>query len=105
MDGGPIFTQMSDEDRRRVRRSLRLGAILVAAVTLGAVLLSGVEPYTEFLWFAQDTRQPIVFTRSYGARGTLFAVAFLLTWAFVGLNLRQALKVTLVFLRSPANRQ
>jgi len=83
--------------RRTVRRTLKV--VLTLAIVIFA--LAGVRPYVEWLWYAHDVRQPAVFTTAYGARSTLFLFSFLAAWAFLYLNLRQALTASLVYLQRP----
>lgn len=106
MDEGPIFSRLQPEDARQVRRAVRTGRLLLILVLIAAISLSVVSPYTEYLWYLQDARQPQVILKGYQTRGTLFMAAFLISWAFVWLNFRQALRVTLVFLNtSPTSAQ
>lgn len=96
------FDGESDELRAELaRRSLKVGGWLLGLLAILSLTLALLVPYTEFLWFVHDVRQPEVFSVSYGARGTLFLAAFLLTWPFFLYNLRSAFQGSLVFLETP----
>lgn len=88
-------------DPAQVKRALRTGRFLLTLILIGALLMSLVVPYTDFLWYAHDARHPDVFDVGYGARGILLIVAFVVTWAFLYWNIRKAFKVSLIFLSSP----
>jgi len=91
-------------DPQKVQKTLVKGkGVAIVAIILFA-LLGSVGPYTDYLWFALDARQPKVFEVLYGTRATLMLLAFVLSWIFIYLNVRKALKVSLVFLSAPENR-
>ena len=104
MDEGGIFSRLTDDDAKRVRKAVRIGQVVTWGLVLVVILFAAVRPYTEFLWYAHDVRQIGVFDTSYRARGTLLLFSFFATWGFVYWNLRQALGATLVYLRSPDTR-
>jgi uncharacterized protein len=101
----PPITEISDGDggfnARRTRNAIRFGGLLLAVVALLVLLFSAVVPYTNFLWYVHDAGHPEVFTVAYAARGMLFLILFLPTWALLYFSLRQAFRQSLVFLRSP----
>lgn len=90
-----------DIDARQIRRAIRTGSFALGALFVLAMLLASVTPYTEYLWFVHDARQPRVFDVAYGTRGALFLAAFVVAWAMLYLNLRRAMSSTLVFLSAP----
>lgn len=90
-------------DPAQVRRALRAGKILLAAIVLLAVFTAAIVPYTNYLWFKHDAREPEVFSIAYRARGALFAASFLVVWLVLWASLHRALGITLVFLRKPEN--
>ncbi|MEZ0327522.1 MAG: UPF0182 family protein [Fimbriimonas sp.] len=100
MDQQPNIPRI-EIDPRSVRRVLRVGSVLLGLVLIGSFLLSALIPYTDYLWFVHDVRYPAVFTTAYAARGTLFLTAFLISWAVLYFNLRQALNLTLIYLSAP----
>lgn len=101
MDDGSIFSRMSPPDARQVKQAFGVGRFVILVVVVLAAFFSSIGPATEWLWYQHDVRQPQVIGVAYATRGTLFSVTFFIVWGFVWLNLRQALNVTLVYLRSP----
>lgn len=75
----------------------------VVLVALFVVLMNVLAPFTQYLWFLHDARQPRVFTLQYTVRGMLFLPSFLFAWAFLYFNLRQAFNLSLVFLSTPGS--
>lgn len=103
MDEGGVFSRLTDADARKVKRAMGIGR-WITWFLIGIVLLLGsVRPYTDYLWYAHDLRQLELFNATYKSRGLLFVFSFVATLAFVFFNLRQALRTTLVYLRSPDN--
>ena len=90
-------------DPAQVRRALRIGRILVAVVLLLVVVAASVGPYTNYLWFKHDARQPEVYSTAYRTRGGLVLLAFLPAWLLLWGSLHRALGITLVFLKAPEN--
>jgi uncharacterized membrane protein (UPF0182 family) len=88
-------------DPQSVRRFTRTSLILVSIIVVGTIILSMVNPYTSYLWFTYDVGHPEVFSTGYRAKGLLLLLAFFSTWAFLYFNLRQALKLSLVYLDRP----
>ena len=88
-------------DPNQLKRAARTGRILLTIALVFIALFMFVGPYTDFLWYAHDARQPGVFEIAYGTRGLLFLIAFFSTWAILYLNVRKAFKVSLIFLMSP----
>jgi len=71
-------------------RSLRV-TILVLIFAVLVLVPSAVGFYTDWLWYGETGYQQ-VFIRTLAAKATLVAVVFLLALAFMGLNVRLALK-------------
>ena len=90
-------------DPAQVQRALRFGRFLLALVLLVVLGAATVVPYTNFLWFKHDARQPEVFSTAYKARSALFAFSFFGSWLLLWASLHRALGVTLVFLKAPEN--
>jgi len=88
-------------DPAQLRRALRIGRILILLLLFAVVLAAAVVPYTNYLWFRHDARQPEVYSTAYRARSALFAPAFFLSWLLLATSLRRALGASLVFLRVP----
>ncbi|AIE86861.1 UPF0182 family protein [Fimbriimonas ginsengisoli] len=88
-------------DIAQVRKAVRVGSILLGILVVAGILFSTVKPYTTYLWFAHDVRQPQIFSIGYSARGWLFLASFGIAWVVLYANLHRALGVTLVFLRAP----
>ncbi len=85
----------------QVRKALRTGLIVFGILIALFFVLGLVRPYTDYLWYAHDVRQPQVFSTMYDARGLLFTCSFVVSVAMIYGNLRRALSVTLVYLRRP----
>jgi uncharacterized membrane protein (UPF0182 family) len=83
---------------RRVTRTLSWTLVLLAVVVVGTGLII---PYTEWLWFRDDVRQPGVFSIGYAARGQLLLLGWLPTWALLHWSLSRALKTSMVYLDRP----
>jgi uncharacterized membrane protein (UPF0182 family) len=90
-------------DPAQVRRALRVGRFLLILIFLAVVGAAAVVPYTNFLWFKHDARQPEVFSTAYQARSLLFSSSFIFAWLLLWGSLHRALGVTLVFLKAPEN--
>jgi len=88
-------------DPKQIRRAVTVGKVVFFLIAFLVVLLGSLVPYTEFLWYAHDARRPEVFNTAYGVRSSLFLIAFLATWAFFYVNLRRALNLALVYLKTP----
>lgn len=88
-------------DPQSIRKVVRATSILVGLVVLICAILATVTPYTNYLWFVHDVRQPQVFLKGYSTKGSLFLCAFLATWAFVYLNLKQAFGRSLIYIDRP----
>jgi uncharacterized membrane protein (UPF0182 family) len=101
MDEGGVFSRLTDADAKRVRRAMGIGRWITWFLVAIVVLLGSVRPYTDFLWYGHDLRQLELFNATYKSRGLLFVFSFVITLAFVYFNVRQALRATLVYLRSP----
>ena len=101
MDQQPWDPSQLQIDPKSIRRAVRTGAVLFILLLVGSFLLSSLVPYTEYLWYVHDVRYPQVFTTAYSARGLLFIIAFFATWAIFYLNLRQALSLSLIYLKAP----
>lgn len=91
--------QISDKERRR---AIRWGGIVLLILLLAIVIMGTLTPYVDYLWYLHDARHPEVFTLSYETRGLLFLPAFILTWALLHFSLKRALKLSLIYLDSPA---
>ncbi len=90
-------------DPAQVRRALRIGRLLLILIVLAVLGSAAVVPYTNFLWFKHDARQPEVFSTAYEARSLLFTSSFVFAWLLLWGSLHRALSVTLVFLKVPDN--
>lgn len=88
-------------ENREVQRAQRAGCLVLGLLFLFVVLLASVGPFTEYLWYTYDIHQYQVFARGYSARSILFLIAFVPTWTLVYFSLRQALSLSLVYLRRP----
>ena len=91
-------------DPQKVQQTIRKGRGFAIVAILLFAFLSSVGPYTDFLWFAHDARQPKVFEVSYGTRAILLLVGFVICWLYLYWNIRKALRVSLIFLNTPENR-
>jgi uncharacterized protein len=88
-------------DPAMTRRAFRLGGIIGLLLLFAVVLMSAILPYTEYLWYAHDAREPGVFTTAYLARGQLFIASFFVAWIVLYFSLRKALGVSLIYLKRP----
>lgn len=95
--------QRPELDPEQVRRALRFGRILLILIALVVLVAAAIVPYTNFLWFQHDARQPEVFSTAYRARSLLFSTSFLFAWLLLWGSLHRALGITLVFLKTPDN--
>jgi hypothetical protein len=90
-----------------VGRGRKLGKgfwlFLIVAFLLFFVLLPSVGPYTEYLWFSQDARQPQVFWLLYRTKAVLFTAAFVISLSLIYLNITRALKISAVYSSKPAS--
>ena len=110
MDGErPPFQSIFESVRRDVdpaklkaagRGILIIGGLLLLFLVVSASLV----PSTEYLWFLHDARHPAVFATAYSARGTLFAISFVVGWLVLYGSLKLALNQTMVFLEAPSSR-
>lgn len=81
---------------------MRFGVFILGVVIALVVLIASFGPYTEYLWFLQDARQPQVFAKMYETQGLLFVVGFIAALCIFYFNLRRALKLSMVYLDRPA---
>ena len=91
-------------DPAQLRRAIVVGRVLLALLLAFVLVAAAVGPYTAYLWYRHDARQPEVYATEYRTRGTLFALAFLPAWLLLWGSLDRAFRITLVFLRAPENR-
>jgi len=85
------------------QQAARFSCGCLALVALVAIVMGVIKPFTEYLWFVHDARQPQVFTLAYATKGQLFAYAFILAVVLLQWNLSRAVKVSLVYVRIPAS--
>lgn len=85
------------------RKAMGCAVVFGALVLLVVFFLTSAKPYAEYLWYQFDAHQPQVFTKEYGTKGLLFLPAFLIAWAILYFNLREALKLSMVYLQTPSN--
>ncbi len=88
-------------EQKAVRKASKAGIGCLSLIVLIIAFLSMLRPYTDFLWYTHDARQPEVFTLAYATKGFLFSAAFVFAVAFVYLNLKKAFKVSPVYDRVP----
>lgn len=100
-DEGSPFSQVPPVDLKALKKVGRAGCITLLALFGVVLLLSVVGPYTEYLWYRFDALTPQVFSTGYGARGSLFAFAFVANVAILYLNLKMALSLSLVYSDQP----
>ncbi len=101
-DPDTIFVH-SPEEAQAIRNATRIGGCLGLLVLFGVVVLATLTPYTEYLWYAHDARRPDVFSIGYETRGMLFLASLVVGWIVLYFSLRQALRLSLVYLRTPGN--
>jgi uncharacterized membrane protein (UPF0182 family) len=89
---------------RQLKRLARFAIFVIVVAFVATFGVSSISPWTEYLWFSQDVRQPQVFSLTYSVRGELFSVSFLIAWACIYFNVRKAFHLTLVFIGSPASQ-
>ncbi|MFY9232845.1 MAG: UPF0182 family protein [Fimbriimonadaceae bacterium] len=99
-----INQDQRDQDSATVRKQMRFGCGCFSIIALAILLMAVVVPYTDFLWFTHDARQPAVFTTGYSARAKLFAFAFIPILIGVYFSLSRALNVAMVYLKMPSTR-
>lgn len=92
---------MPQIDPKAAKRLRRIAFAIAAFGVLLLVCLAILNPYVDYLWFAEDMRQPEVFTKTYTTQSLLFAPAFAIAWALLHFSLSRALKLTLIYLKSP----
>lgn len=85
------------------QQAARFSCGCLLLVSIVALVMGVIKPYTEYLWFMHDARQPLVFTLAYTTKGQLFAYAFILAVVILHWNLSRAVKVSLVYIRIPAS--
>ncbi len=85
------------------QQATRFSCGCLLLVGLVALVMGIIKPYTEYLWFVHDAKQPLVFTLAYATKGQLFAYAFILAIVLLQWNLSRAVKVSLVYVRIPAS--
>ncbi len=90
--------QISERERRR---AIRWGVSIFGTTFLVIMIMAGVSPYVDYLWYVHDAGHPQVFTISYETRGILFVPAFFATWALLHFSLKRALRLSLVYLDNP----
>lgn len=88
-------------DRRAFRRMTRTSLVAVGLVLLLALGFSIVTPYTEWLWYRYDARQPSVYLTAYATRGWLFLGSLLLLWPLMHLSFSLAFRQSAVYLDRP----
>jgi len=90
-------------DMAQVRRAARVGMFVLIVLAVSSVILGALKPYTEYLWFSHDVRQPQVFTTGYETRGWLFIAVFFIAWGMLYGNLKRAFGATMVYLSAPSS--
>lgn len=106
MDGEPISdfgAQQFVPDPAMLKKAGRFGCIFGSLVLIAVIVMALLGPYVEYEWFVHDARHPEVFGVMLNTKGWLFLGSFLVGWAILGINLRRALSISLVFLRKPEN--
>lgn len=83
------------------RGQLRIGCSILGLVALAIVLLAAINPYTDYLWYTHDARQPQVYLTAYAMRGKLFLVGFVVALVVLLFNLGKALKISVVYDKVP----
>ncbi len=94
--------RLSPSDLKPSPRAKGCAIVFGVIVLLGIFVVASAKPYAEYLWFEFDAHHPEVFTKEYSTRFALFLPAFLVAWAILYFNLRQALKLSMVYLQTPA---
>jgi uncharacterized protein len=90
--------ELTPEQRRKI---LRFGWAVFGLIALLVVIMGVITPYTNFMWYTHDARQPQVFFIGYLTRGQLFALSFIASVAVLYFSLSKAFGVSLVYLRRP----
>ncbi|MCO5296907.1 MAG: UPF0182 family protein [Fimbriimonadaceae bacterium] len=83
------------------RGQLRVGCSILGLVALLVLLLAAIAPYTDYLWYVHDARQPQVYLTAYAMRGKLFVVGFVVALGVLLLNLGKALTISVVYDKVP----
>lgn len=90
-------------DPVKLRSAARRGCGCGIFVLIAFFLLSGLKPYTDYLWFAHDIGHPEVMTVGYGAQGTLFVIGFVISLAVFYFSLRTVLQQSMVYFDRPVS--
>lgn len=98
IDGRDAYPNPPDEFKEAFRRPARVGAGLGVVLFVLTILVLGIRPYAEYLWFAQDARQLSVWTMGYTWQSALFVPAMAIAVFYIFLNLNKALDQSFVFL-------
>jgi len=101
MDSNGVTPPRIELDPKMVRKGVRGGCGCGIAILVLLTLISGLAPYTEYLWYAHDVRHPEVLTLAYSSRGTLFTISFVLALCVLYFSLRMAFQQSLVYLERP----
>lgn len=80
---------------------MRIGCSILALVGVVVLLLTAVTPYTDYLWYVHDARQPQVYLTAFAMRGKLFLVGFLVALVVLWFNLSKAFKISVVYDKVP----
>src|SRR5688500_9417351 len=88
-------------DPALLRKTARRGCGCGLFVLIAIFLLSGLKPYTDYLWFAHDIGHPEVMTVGYGAQGTLFLIGFVVSLGVFYFSLRTALQQSMIYFDRP----
>lgn len=88
-------------DPAMVQKVAKRGCGCGLFLLLGIFILAGLQPYTDYLWFAHDVRHPEVMTVGYGAQGTLFVIGFVVSLVAFYFSLRTALNQSMIYFDRP----
>jgi uncharacterized membrane protein (UPF0182 family) len=83
-------------------KAVRLGCGCLGLLVLALLFMTVVRPYTDWLWFSHDARQPEVFTTAYATKAKLFVGVLVVCTLALYWSLAKALQVTMVYLRRPS---
>ncbi|GMV37996.1 MAG: UPF0182 protein [Fimbriimonadales bacterium] len=84
---------MLSEHRQEMTRGRKVGIFLLVVLVL-VIAFGGAATtaYMNWLWFLEDARQPQVFAVRFNTRLLLFAIGFVVSFLFLGLNVAGALR-------------
>ena len=99
----PWMSNFDDSVAKAGRRVSRFGIFILIVVLVLVFVLSCVGPYTEWLWFKEDARHPVVFSKILEVKGYLFLGGFIVSLLVLYTSLSRALSLSMVHLERPSS--